>query len=560
MRVVVFALFVSLVLLAAPVLALATPSASLPANGAYVQSNSQVFSWTDNFSEGALDHWYLEISTSPAVDYYPYGFFSGNLAYSSGDLKTSSVNLNAIGRQLAPGTYYWHVGGYYGAWGSLGTAWTPVRSFTVQGSGAVAPAIAVSPAAFSFSATQGAIGWLPNYQTLSISNQGGGTLLFTAIAPPSAPWFTFGVGSNDGVIFTLPVDVKADGLAPGTYTGNITILDNGSSPAATNSPRIIPVTFTVLASEASPPTGSSISIQSGAAATNSNSVTLNLAASDSGSGMGEMRFDNNDGVWSAWTPYAATRTWYLPGGAGPKTVRAQFRDKLGNTAAAVSDSIVLDLTAPGQTAVTTPDYSTRSSKDYSFTVNWSAADEPGGSGVAGYDVYYRISPATTWTQWGGVKTGGSAVFAGAAGKTYQFQARAIDAGGNYGAYSDVKQTVVPLNETSGSYSGTWKSVSQTGALAGKVKSTTKPKASVTFSASGTSFSLLVTKGGGRSKAKVYVDGKYAKTIDTRASRTAYRQLIALKAFASSGAHKVKIVNSATSGRRTLQVDGLAVVR
>ncbi len=76
-------------------------------------------------------------------------------------------------------------------------------------------------------------------------------------------------------------------------------------------------------------------------------MSLSLSATDTGSGVGEMRFSNAAGEWSSWVPYAATRSgWYLPDGDGVKTVYAQFRDKTGNTSATASDTIILDTVKP----------------------------------------------------------------------------------------------------------------------------------------------------------------------------------------------------------------------
>ncbi|HET6494829.1 MAG TPA: hypothetical protein VFH61_05640, partial [Thermoleophilia bacterium] len=91
--------------LAGPSTAGATPTNLSPTSGASLAANAQVFTWGDTLAQGALDHWYMEISTSPQVDYYPWGYFSGGIVYASGHLTSASVNLNTLGRALAPGTY-----------------------------------------------------------------------------------------------------------------------------------------------------------------------------------------------------------------------------------------------------------------------------------------------------------------------------------------------------------------------------------------------------------------------------------------------------------------------
>ncbi len=90
-----------------------------------------------------------------------------------------------------------------------------------------------------------------------------------------------------------------------------------------------------IETDASAPTGT-VSINGGAAKTNSKSVTLNLAASDPGagqSGVTEMRFSNDNLGFSAYQPFAATAAWTLSSGDGAKTVFVQFRDASGNVSA-----------------------------------------------------------------------------------------------------------------------------------------------------------------------------------------------------------------------------------
>ncbi|HNX68286.1 MAG TPA: interleukin-like EMT inducer domain-containing protein [Candidatus Omnitrophota bacterium] len=80
------------------------------------------------------------------------------------------------------------------------------------------------------------------------------------------------------------------------------------------------------------PTGS-VAINNGAASTSSVSVTLNLKAADSGSGVDAMRFSMDGGTtWTEWEAFAATRAVTLPSRLGTNEVSYQVRDQLGNTA------------------------------------------------------------------------------------------------------------------------------------------------------------------------------------------------------------------------------------
>lgn len=99
-----------------------------------------------------------------------------------------------------------------------------------------------------------------------------------------------------------------------------------------------------------PPSGS-VSINAGAACTNSTSVTLSLPASADAA---QMRI-SNDGVFDteSWQTYTATRAWNLTAGDGMKTVYVKFRDSSYNESCVYSDGIVLDRTPPVITLLST---------------------------------------------------------------------------------------------------------------------------------------------------------------------------------------------------------------
>ena len=109
------------------------------------------------------------------------------------------------------------------------------------------PLIGVAPGSLSFSGAQG--GANPAARTLAVSNGGTGSLTFTA--SDNAPWLSVTPAGG-----TAPQDlsVSADlaGLAPGTYTANVTLTATG----AANSPTSVPVTLTV----APPPPGPALAV------------------------------------------------------------------------------------------------------------------------------------------------------------------------------------------------------------------------------------------------------------------------------------------------------------
>jgi hypothetical protein len=95
--------------------------------------------------------------------------------------------------------------------------------------------------------------------------------------------------------------------------------------------------FSTITLDATAPTGT-VTINGGAAATNTTSVTLATDAPNAS----QMRFSNNGTTWSAWLPYPAITPWALTSGDSLKTVYAQFKDAAGNTSASVSDTITLN--------------------------------------------------------------------------------------------------------------------------------------------------------------------------------------------------------------------------
>lgn len=93
-------------------------------------------------------------------------------------------------------------------------------------------------------------------------------------------------------------------------------------------------------------------INSSSTYTNYNYSTVSLTASDTTSGLFEMRFSNNNASWSSWQKYSSTKSsWNLTslfGGTtaeGTKNVYVQVSDRAGNIVSN-NDSIIYDITPP----------------------------------------------------------------------------------------------------------------------------------------------------------------------------------------------------------------------
>ncbi|MFH1287125.1 MAG: NosD domain-containing protein, partial [bacterium] len=112
--------------------------------------------------------------------------------------------------------------------------------------------------------------------------------------------------------------------------------------------------FTTI-EDSSVPAGCSILINSGAASTDSYSVTLNLSAVDSDSGVKEMKLSNDGNNWTNWINYTTEYQWNLADwnyggqyGLAAYTVYAKFKDYEGNASQSCSDSITKTSGTSGQ--------------------------------------------------------------------------------------------------------------------------------------------------------------------------------------------------------------------
>jgi hypothetical protein len=224
------------------------------------------------------------------------------------------------------------------------------------------------------------------------------------------------------------------GLTNGTTYGyRVCAIDNAGnmSTGATASAKPVPETI--------PPTGS-ITINGGAAATGSSSVSLALAATADWPGAIQMCISNTT-TCTAWTALAATKIWTLPRGDGTKTVYAWFMDVWGNVdATPYSASILLDTTPPTNGTVTaTPG-------NAQVALSWSGFNDTG-SGIGGYKVVYGA---------GGIPyscSAGTAIYTGTGttylqtgltnGTTYGYRVCAIDNAGNMSAGATASAKPVP---------------------------------------------------------------------------------------------------------------------
>ena len=152
------------------------------------------------------------------------------------------------------------------------------------------------------------------------------------------------------------------------------------------------------------PSSTSLSVDTGNIATNSQIVTLILTASDAVGVTGHYSSESatspdlSDSGWtsvSSASTYSGTANFTMSSGEGTKTVYAWLRDFAGNISVANNDTIILDQTAPtGSVSINSGASSTNST---SVTLTLAATD---GNGISGYYVSNSSStPSSSDSGW-----------------------------------------------------------------------------------------------------------------------------------------------------------------
>jgi len=215
----------------------------------------------------------------------------------------------------------------------------------------------------------------------------------------------------------------------GTYTIVNTATDDDGA-TGTNAGQGCTVT-TTAPSVGPGPTGT-VTIASGAAYTTQTQVTLTLAVT-SGSA-NQMQFSTNGTTWSTPIAFNTSTIYTLPTGDGTKAVYARFINGSGTAGSSVSDTIVLDTTAPGAPTSLSATSST-SGADKTVSLTWSAP-LPAPSDLAGYQVWKRLTTGTTWAQVATCTSGTTCSDTFKKQDSYEYYVVAVDNAGNISAQSN----------------------------------------------------------------------------------------------------------------------------
>ncbi|TWH03175.1 hypothetical protein L615_001200000440 [Nocardioides sp. J9] len=153
-------------------------------------------------------------------------------------------------------------------------------------------------------------------------------------------------------------------------------------------------------------------------------------------------------------------------------------------------------------------------------------------------------------------TAGKHTLTGLTPGTHVFRASATDAAGNTDPTAATRTWTVPVPARSLKRSAGWKLASAPAAYGGKVATTSRRGASLTYPVRKARRVALVASGGStHGTVRVYAGKRLVKTVKLRTARTTTRRVIPVTTFGSAWSGTIKVV--VVSSGRPVRVEGLA---
>jgi hypothetical protein len=195
-------------------------------------------------------------------------------------------------------------------------------------------------------------------------------------------------------------------------------------------------------------------------------------------------------------------------------------------------------------------------------VTWSGND-PGGSGVARYELSRSTDGGATWSVVSTTITAPSVDHATNPTGNRRFRVRAVDAVGNVGAWvtgAVVKPRLTQQTASPITYSSGWSSASDSKFCYGSVRRAEIAGSSATYTFNARAIGFMTTLGPSRGAVKIKVDGTLVATIDTYSASFHKRRIVWQRTWPSAGSHTVKLIVVGTSGRRRVDLDAFVLVK
>lgn len=361
-----------------------------------------------------------------------------------------------------------------------------------------------------------------------------------AVSQSLKVWVFGGIGGADGSSFLKAVDVfsSVDGTPP---TGTVSI---NSGAAATNA-------FTVsVAANATDPSG----------------VSNILISSKSTVGSNGLLTLGDEQAYVADTPISWDLTNATYGGTstqGTRWVYVQWEDGAGNWSPVHSDSIYVDTVPPTITSgpsVRLLPNTVLAAGTWPVNVYWAGSDA--GSTPPSYNLAQTCNAGTTWSNIAlNPATATQANRSLARGVNCEFRLQAHDLV-NQSAYSYSRSFHASVSQESAptiTRTGTWSIANSSSFDGGHDRYSTKANSSMSVTFTGTGIAWVAPTGPTRGAARVYLDGKLDKAVSLYTKTAAFRKLVYTHMWAAQGTHTVKIVVVGTSGRPRIDVDAFVVL-
>jgi hypothetical protein len=222
-------------------------------------------------------------------------------------------------------------------------------------------------------------------------------------------------------------------------------------------------------------------------------------------------------------------------------------------------SALVDADAPTLTAPTVRFRSSSGKPSVPLTVSWNGSDA---GGIAAYTLFESVDGGAYSPVPLARATATSKIRSALPGHTYRYRVDAVDEFGNAASIDGAPFTLDARQETNGAiaYDGRWSRAYWNAALASYQRRSSDAGASARFAFTGFSVAWVAQKGPTSGRAKVYVDGRYVKTIDLRASSARARRIVFARRWETAAPHTVKVVVVGTAGRPRVDLDAFLVVR
>jgi hypothetical protein len=301
-----------------------------------------------------------------------------------------------------------------------------------------------------------------------------------------------------------------------------------------------------------------ISIDSGTSYTTSPGVSVAVPAPLGDPSVSVVEL-SNDGVHWTGRSYAPTQAWDLVGGSGTKTVWARWLDGSGHQSRSITDTIVLDQTAPHVSVPTRTFVSgvLLTSSRLPVRIAWTGSDT--GSGIARYE----IARQTDGGSWGTASSLSTPTYVPvlSSGHGYRFRVRAIDHVGHPSSWaygSTFRVSAYSQLTSAARYSGTWASTSYSGYWGGTAKTSSTTRSRVRFTFTGRAMAWISLRAPTRGVAAIYVNGIYVASVDLYAATFVRQAVVWTRNWASSATRTVEIRVLGTAGRPRVDIDGFWV--